>query len=750
LRNKPMLRKTTRNLLSLLSRAGLVLGLLLSVSPLLAAPSDLDPTWGGDGVVEIDFDGDGVADGGYALQAQSTRDGKYLVLAADQNRELALLRYLPDGTPDPQFGQGGVAYMPEPPDDAWTDIYYGSFVVQSDGKIVVTGIVQDTTASRGTPFIRFNADGSLDTTYGTQGVVILPPSAVIIRQTTGGQVVLPQIAILSDDKILLTGYGIADEPEYDEFGPFVMRVTPDGQLDTSFSGDGIIRLTNPGGVPSLALQPDGGALVAAGAFEGVGIVRLNAAGVIDTSYGENGLASFSPSLAEMGIMEESVYLNDIALLPGEGLFLTGIYYATDPGMPSGSLMAMLNAGGDLSSSFDGNGVRMFPYRYDGSETYFWATVQANQKVLVAYDGDEGFDTIYGLARVGLDGQFDPTWNGTGLLTIDDYDFLIAPAAVVDASGRILSALGGRIRRFMGDPAFGYVTLSPRHRQPHIAPSANLSLTFAGPVTINAGDIEIRRVSDYALHERIPVTDAARVSGSGTATITINPSADFAPNTRYFVIVHPNSFVNPSGHPFSGVNELTEWHFTTGQSAPVNLLLNRGFEGTGATAKRAAKWPAKRLVATDGRICNQTPQGAPPKIYAHGGKCAFRFKHNAVHGRNIEQIVTFTDALAGEVLAIEAYVRRNALTDGAMIQVQLTYSDAKTQIVNLPIPRGTQPYRLIAKTFTLPKDAVKARVRVMTGKSKGTLLVDDLSLTVGAAGAPPVDLPAGPDLRGTGQ
>jgi hypothetical protein len=181
--------------------------------------------------------------------------------------------------------------------------------------------------------------------------------------------------------------------------------------------------------------------------------------------------------------------------------------------------------------------------------------------------------------------------------------------------------------------------------------------------------------------------------------------------------------------------------------PSNLLVNGSFEDAGASAKRALKWAGNRLVKADGRMCNVTREGKPPIINSKEGACAFRFKLTKVRGRYIQQIVNFTAPNAGQTLRIAGWIETDRLTVGASIQIQLTYSDDKTQVVNLPIPRGTQPYRLIAKTFTLPKDAVKARVRVMTGKSKGTLLVDDLSLTVGAAGALPVDLPAAPDLRG---
>jgi hypothetical protein len=147
------------------------------------------------------------------------------------------------------------------------------------------------------------------------------------------------------------------------------------------------------------------------------------------------------------------------------------------------------------------------------------------------------------------------------------------------------------------------------------------------------------------------------------------------------------------------------------------------------------------------------EGKPNLIYAHDGKCAFRFQSNTVKARNIQQEVALTDAFASQTLNISAFVKTNNLTNGAKVQVMLTYGDEMIQIVNLNMPRGTKPYRKIQKSFELPKDATDARVRIITGTSKGTLLIDDLKLTITDTTAlslkneSPLELPTAPDLRG---
>lgn len=131
-----------------------------------AAPGDLDPTFGTGGKVVTDFGGPG---GAHAVAILP--DGKIVVAGAglvnpgDNVTDLALARYNADGTLDQTFGAGGVVFTDLGRDESWFAV-----ALQSDGKIVVgggSGFAFPSSAVLG----RFNPDGSPDTSFGTGGVV---------------------------------------------------------------------------------------------------------------------------------------------------------------------------------------------------------------------------------------------------------------------------------------------------------------------------------------------------------------------------------------------------------------------------------------------------------------------------------------------------------------------------------------------------------------------------------------------------
>jgi uncharacterized delta-60 repeat protein len=136
--------------------------------------------------------GDGL--GGIALQG----DGKIVVggRSVITNRNtLCVLRYNPDGTPDAGFGSGGVTAVPS---SVGAFIPRGAGVaVESDGKIVASGVINDPISHLGYfAAARVNPDGSVDTGYGNGGWVTV---------YTGGQ---PQASALEPDgRLLIAGSG---------------------------------------------------------------------------------------------------------------------------------------------------------------------------------------------------------------------------------------------------------------------------------------------------------------------------------------------------------------------------------------------------------------------------------------------------------------------------------------------------------------------------------------------------------------
>ncbi len=201
----------------------------------LNADGSLDTSFGANGVVAIDFEAD---------DAKLQPDGRIVIAGGFTDTSVfppefgfALARFLPDGSLDATFGNGGRV------NTSVGDGRAGALALQADGKIVVAGRIVD--AGAHFALARYLPDGSLDATFDGDGLVITLDAAL---QGASDVVVQP------DGKIAASGPG------------GLVRYLPDGSLDTTFSGDGIVHDVR--GLV-LLLQPDG-RLVAAGSFSATG------------------------------------------------------------------------------------------------------------------------------------------------------------------------------------------------------------------------------------------------------------------------------------------------------------------------------------------------------------------------------------------------------------------------------------------------------------------------------------------------
>ncbi|TMA63675.1 MAG: hypothetical protein E6J68_11440 [Deltaproteobacteria bacterium] len=241
-----------------------------------ANTGDLDPAFGTGGqVVTPIFNGYDVAS---ALVLQP--DGK-LVAAGHaynaSNTVFALVRYNTDGSLDGSFGTGG---------KVTTAIGTGSgataLVLQPDGKLVAAGYASS--AGKTTfALVRYNASGSLDASFGTGGKVTTPIGSVDDEAFA--------LVLEPDGKLVAAGY--SDRGSNNAVA--LVRYNANGSLDTSFGTGGKVT-TAIGSVDdevfALVLQPDG-KLVAAGYTSGANstafaLVRYNADGSLDTGFGTGG------------------------------------------------------------------------------------------------------------------------------------------------------------------------------------------------------------------------------------------------------------------------------------------------------------------------------------------------------------------------------------------------------------------------------------------------------------------------------
>jgi methionine-rich copper-binding protein CopC len=108
------------------------------------------------------------------------------------------------------------------------------------------------------------------------------------------------------------------------------------------------------------------------------------------------------------------------------------------------------------------------------------------------------------------------------------------------------------------------TLSPADNATAVALDSNLVITFSEAVDAEAGannDIIIKKTSDNSTIETIDAQDA-KVTGSGTAIITINLSATLSGETSYYVQIGADAFDDGAGNSYAGIADTTTWNFTT--------------------------------------------------------------------------------------------------------------------------------------------------------------------------------------------
>jgi methionine-rich copper-binding protein CopC len=111
--------------------------------------------------------------------------------------------------------------------------------------------------------------------------------------------------------------------------------------------------------------------------------------------------------------------------------------------------------------------------------------------------------------------------------------------------------------------------SPADDATAVAVGSNIVLNFSEAVDVESGDIVIYKASDDSVVETIAVTDG-QVTGTGTATITINPSSDLASSTQYYVKIAATGFDDPTGNSYAGITDTTSLSFTT---AAPSLSIN---------------------------------------------------------------------------------------------------------------------------------------------------------------------------------
>ena len=435
-----------------------------------AAPGDLDPTFGTDGVVQTTVGAWG--SGATTLLLQP--DGK-IVLGGWRETRTALARYLPDGTLDPSFGSGGIVQGP-----SIQDVSDGA--LQSDGKIVLSG----SAANFRFTLVRFNPDGSVDTAFGAGGYATGPAGSAM------------GVAVQPDGRIVVVGSDYSNS--------YVLtRFRADGVTDTTFGTDGVVRtrIGEASAARAVLLQGDG-KIVAAGesyarAYSSpsvMALARYLPDGALDTGFGSDGTSTAAPGV-------RSASASSIALQPDGRIVLAG---TADDQIG----VARFLQNGSLDTSFSADGTVTTPVGPYGRGQ--GVAVQTDGRILAAGSGVGGMTVV----RYEPDGRLDRGFGNGGVVTTDAGLYSSANSVAVQTDGRILAAGGA-------DQAFALVrylvtTPSTIAAQPPVV-DYGLRVRLSGTLTSRqAGTVEVLQQACAEGSRSPSTTTSAAADGTWSASV----------------------------------------------------------------------------------------------------------------------------------------------------------------------------------------------------------------------------------------
>ena len=389
---------------------------------LMAQAGSLDPNFGSGGIVLTANTG---ANAG-ALQG----DGKILVagsISTAQNaQQPGLLRYNTNGTLDSGFGAGGKVVIAG--NNAGPAF---AVAVQTDGKILVAA-----PANLHLTVFRFNNNGSVDSTFGSNGATAIQPAELFLAPASGG------IALEPDGRILVA-------TSHNEGGALriVARLLANGQLDSTFGSNGAAPTF---GGDSVAVLPNGNILVGTGSVTSMYAPN----GVFSKDFGIHGQ---TPGFANEagGFVVANNSSGAIPRIITAGTIFTDLNLMSLNSV-SGFLLVSYKIDGTLDNAFGIHGGVTTPFPGNILARAFAVALQTNGDI-VAVGQTARTDTgpsDFALVRYNPDGSVDTTFGNSGFVSTPfGTSVAFANTVLIQIDGKIIavgnSNNGTTLARYFG-------------------------------------------------------------------------------------------------------------------------------------------------------------------------------------------------------------------------------------------------------------------------------------------------------------
>ncbi|MCK9424351.1 MAG: T9SS type A sorting domain-containing protein [Bacteroidales bacterium] len=401
---------------------------ILIVNDLNAQPGSLDKSFGVNGIVTTTI---GVRDANVASVAIQA-DSKIVAAGYSyngKNYDFAIARYDTNGFLDSSFGDNGKVTTKIGPGNN----SIRSLNIQPDRKIVVAGFADNGTY---TDFAlsRYNIDGSLDKTFGTDGA---------LTTSFGEFSVSFSAAIQPDGKIMVVGCtGSPVGPGGNFFA--LVRYNLNGSLDSTFGSNGkittAIRNVDDAAF-SVGIQSDGKIVVAGLSYHytifstgsDIALARYNTNGTLDTTFGIEGKV-----ITPIGEFSLATKLH---ILGNQKIIVSGSTYN---GSDWDFALAQYNTDGSLDNSFGTDGVVTTAIGL-GDDYACSSTIQPDNKIIVTGSSIDVSHSNFALVRYNQDGSLDNTFGTDAIVTtaIDSNNSYLFSVAMQN-NGEIVGAGATRI------------------------------------------------------------------------------------------------------------------------------------------------------------------------------------------------------------------------------------------------------------------------------------------------------------------
>lgn len=371
-----------------LKRFFVLLGVLVFSMSLMAQsnPADLDTSFGTNGKIVTDF-----FNSGNARALAYLSNGKFLLAGYLDvtNKDIIMACYNANGTLDTSFGTNGKVTTDLSTDN---DTAY-CIAVLSDGKIILGGC-SGLYAQGLFTMVKYNSNGTLDTTFGTNGKV---------TTAVGSNDVAVAIASLANGKILLGGFASSGTTDTEDFA--IVRYLADGTLDTTFGTNGKVRTdfnAKRDNISSIKVFFDGKILAGGNASDAggtykFGLIRYNEDGTLDTTFGTNGkvitdvISGQASYITELEILADGKILATGAVANGgSGYDIALVKYNND-----GSLDTTFGTNGKVITDFTGNNDQGTSMKISSDGKILVAGTASNNFAIVRYNSNGTLDTTFG-------------------------------------------------------------------------------------------------------------------------------------------------------------------------------------------------------------------------------------------------------------------------------------------------------------------------------------------------------------------